>query len=199
MDTQHSTIMNRPLAVGLTALYILSLAGLLYGNILAGDSAAWQLIVSGILLSIPLILFYYLIYVLVTAFQQKRRFGQVDRRLARWIYWSPRIAGIVIILFISLFALDVFSEGYSLAEMLLAFLMHMLPSIALAILLALAWRWEWIGFLTFLVAGLFFMRTIFFDPLQSLGMFLLFSGPLLLIALLFGANWRWRKELRPLA
>jgi hypothetical protein len=167
---------------------------LLYGNYMAGDSALWQMVVSGILMSIPLILLYGLIYVLVVAARQRRSQGMVDRRLARLIYWSPRVAGILIILFVSLFALDVFEEGRSLGEMLLAFLMHMLPSITMAIVLALAWRWEWVGFVSFLLAGLFFLRFMLFDPAQGLGVLLLISGPMFLISLLFWANWKWRKE-----
>ncbi len=197
MATKQSSTFNRVLIAVLVLLYVSSLASLLYGNYMAGDSALWQMIVSGILLSIPLILLYGLIYVLVVAARQKNSQGTIDRRLAKLIYWSPRIAGILIILFVSLFALDVFEEGYTLGEMLLGFLMHMLPSIAMAIVLALAWRWEWVGFVTFLLAGLFFLRAMLFNPLQGVGMFLLFSGPMFLIALLFGANWRWRKELRP--
>ena len=196
MEENRSSTFNRILIGVLAILYVLSLAMLLYGNIKAGDSAAWQLIVSGFLLSIPLILLYFSIYVLVVAARQKRSLGQIDRRLVRLIFWTPRIAGILIILFISLFALDVFEAGYSLGEMLLAFLMHLLPSIVLAIILILAWRWEWIGFLAFLVAGLFFMRTFLFNPLQGVGNLLLFAGPLFMIALLFGANWRWKAEIR---
>ena len=91
-----------------------------------------------------------------------------------------------------MFALDVFSPEYTLAEMLLGFLMHMLPSIFMMIVLALAWRWEWVGFFAFLLAALFFMRFLLSgNPGDGIGMFLLFSGPMLLIALLFGANWRW--------
>ena len=196
METERSSTFNRVLVTVLVLLYVLSLGSLLYGNYMAGDSALWQMIVSGILLSIPLILFYGLIYVLVMAARQRRSQGTVDRRLAKLIYWSPRIAGILIILFVSMFAFDVFVEGLTLGEMLLGFLMHMLPSIAMAIVLALAWRWEWVGFVTFLLAGLFFLRAMLFNPMQGLGMFLLFSGPMFLIALLFGANWRWRNELR---
>ena len=196
METERSSMFNRVLITTLVLLYVLSLGSLLYGNYMAGDSALWQMIVSGILLSIPLILFYGLIYVLVMAARQRRSQGTVDQRLAKLIYWSPRVAGILIILFVSLFALDVFEAGHPLGEMLLGFLMHMLPSIAMAIVLALAWRWEWVGFVTFLLAGLFFLRAMLFNPMQGLGMFLLFSGPMFLIALLFGANWRWRNELR---
>lgn len=196
METKQSPMFPGWLVVVLASLHVLSLGGLLYGNYMAGDSAAWQMIINGILLSIPLALLYFSIGVLVVAALQKSRQGQIDPRLAKLIYWSPRIAGIVIILFISLFALDVFAEGYTLAEMLVGFLMHMLPSIALAIVLALAWRWEWVGFVAFLGAAIYFMRFIFRDPVQEIGVFLLFGGPLLVIALLFGANWLWRKEMQ---
>jgi hypothetical protein len=66
------------------------------------------------------------------------------------LFWKPRIAGILFVLFISIFALDVFDAGYGFWETLLALFMHLLPSIALAIAVALAWRrWEWIGAVLF--------------------------------------------------
>ena len=197
MATQQSTIFTRILIFVLGVLFIVSLSWLLYGNYQAGDSASWQLLISGILLSIPLALLYSSIGVLLMAARQKSTQGQVDRRLAKLLFWSPRLAGVAIIFFISLFALDVFAPGYSLGEMLLGFLMHMLPSIALAVVLAFAWRWEWVGFAAFLAAALFFMRFLLRNPVQEFGNFLLFSAPLLVIALLFGANWLWRKELHP--
>ena len=183
------------LVVVLALLFVLSLASLLYGNYRAGDSALWQMILNGLILSIPLALLYGLTGVLIVAARQKKQ-GAIDRRLARLIYWSPRAAGIAIIFFVSLFALDVFSPEYTLGEMLLGFLMHMLPSIGMAVLLVIAWRWEWVGFAAFLLGALFFMRTLLGGLDQALGMFLLFSGPMLLISLLFGANWRWRNEIR---
>lgn len=205
METKQSSTFSWILSTVLALLYILSLGVLLYGNIQAGDSQPLQLLFSGIILSIPLILMYGLSGVLISAARQARK-GQIAQRLARWIYWSPRIAGIFIIFFISLFAMDVFEGDAALGEKLLAFLMHMIPSLVLILLLILAWRWEWIGLVTFLLAALFFMRTFFMSIGQpgslssAFGMLLLFSGPLLLIALLFGANWRWHSQLhRPAA
>ena len=55
----------------------------------------------------------------------------------------------------------------------------------------LAWRRPVIGFIAFLLAGLFFLRFLIFG--FNLGNFLLFSGPLLLISALFYADWRWNK------
>lgn len=195
METKQSSMFAGLLVGGLVLLFVISLASLLYGSYQAGDSALWQMVINGLILSIPLALLYGLTGVLIVAARQKRQ-GTIDRRLARLIYWSPRAAGIGIIFFVSLFALDVFSPEYTLGQMLLGFLMHMLPSIGMILLLVIAWRWEWVGFAAFLLAALFFMRALLADLGQALGMFLLFSGPMLLIALLFGANWRWRNEIR---
>ncbi len=196
METKQSSTFNWVLAGVLGLLFVLSLGWYLVQNYRAGDSAPWQLITSGLILAIPLALFYFCIGVLVVAARQKAQ-GQIAPRLAKVIYWSPRLAGVLIISFVSLFALDMFEGDSTLGEKLLGFLMHMLPSIAMIIVLVLAWRWEWVGFVTFLAASLFFLRFVIADPLQGLGHFLLFSGPLLLIALLFGANWRWRDLLHP--
>ena len=196
MQTKPTSLFSWPLVGVLVLLFMLSLGGLLYGNYTAGDSALWQMIVNGLILSLPLALLFGLTGVLIVAARQKKQ-GAIDQRLARLIYWSPRAAGIAIIFFVSLFALDSFSPEYTLGEMLLGFLMHMLPSIGMIILLVIAWRWEWVGFAAFLLAALFFMRTLLGGLDQALGMFLLFSGPMLLISLLFGANWRWRNEIRP--
>lgn len=186
------------LSITLVLLFILSWGSFLYVNHLGGDSAAWQMIVNGILLSIPLVLLYFSSGVLIIAIRQKREEGQITLRLAKLLYWSPRIAGIVIIFFVSLFALDVFAEGYSISEMLVGFFIHMLPSFALMIVLALAWRREWIGFVAFTGAAVFFLLLVLQnDPLEGLGTTLLFSAPLFVIALLFGVNWRWSEDIRP--
>jgi len=202
MQTKSPSTFYIVLTIALVVLYVLSLGMFLYANAAAGDGALWQLLTSGLILSIPLILLYGLLGILIIAARQRSQ-GGIAPRLARIIYWSPRIAAILIIFFISLFALDVFEGDYSLGEMLLAFLMHMIPSLVLIVLLIIAWRWEWFGALAFLAGGLFFLRTLFLgfgEPgalSGAIGMFLLFAGPLFLIALLFGANWRWHAELHP--
>jgi hypothetical protein len=102
--------------------------------------------------------------------------------------------GIFIAIFISLFALDVFAEGYSFWETIIALLMHLIPTVIILIILAIAWRWEWIGGILFILLGVLYI-TLFWDPSQ-LPAYLMISGPLFLIGLLFLLNGFLRREQR---
>lgn len=99
------------------------------------------------------------------------------------LYWLPRILGILLALFISVFALDVFGEGYDFWQTALALTMHLLPTLALVIVLVCAWRWERLG-------GLLFIALAIVSPL-AMGLrfswepYLLLSGIPLLIGVLF--------------
>ena len=195
MKPIHPSTMKIVIVI-LAVLFVLSVGWLTYGNIRAG-SEAWQLVLSTILISIPIGLFYSSIGLLVAAGLQRRARGQIDESLAKIIYRAPRIAGIAIIIFVGLFSLDVFTEGYSLWEMLGGFIMHSLPAIAMAVTLALAWRRPLIGFLAFAAAATFFLRFVLGNPMGGIGILLLFSGPMAAIAMLFWADWRWIDHRRP--
>ncbi|AEJ20918.1 hypothetical protein Spica_2823 [Gracilinema caldarium DSM 7334] len=84
---------------------------------------------NSVILTIPLILFYGSIYVLVRAWREYHYQGQVDEWLAHIIHRAPRIAAILIILFVSLFSLDVFEMDASPLKILGAFLIHNIPSL----------------------------------------------------------------------
>ena len=60
----------------------------------------------------------------------------------RTLFWTPRALSILFIAFLSMFALDVFGEGLSFWQTLLALTMHLIPSFILIAALVLAWRWE---------------------------------------------------------
>ena len=72
----------------------------------------------------------------------------------------PRILSILAIGFISLFALDSFDHG-TLGEQILAFLIHMIPSFVLTIILAIAWKWELIGGILYILLGIVLSPFIF--------------------------------------
>lgn len=206
MDAPKTPAVPRGVVILLVVLFVVSVAWLNYGNYrgateegVRGAELYGMLLVNTLLLAIPTGLLYFSIGVLVAAYRQKRGQGSLSPRLAKFIYFTPRIAGVVIIAFLTLFSFDVFEEGGNIWQMLGGFVMHSLPSIVLTIVLVLAWRREWIGALVFAAAALFFLRFLIPNPLEQFGIILLFSAPLAVIALLFWMNWKWRAELHPLA
>lgn len=181
---------NRILLGLLVILYLVSLGMFTYINWRADQQTiGWSALVNALILSMPLILFYGSIYVLVIAWREHHATGLFSPRVAKTIHWVPRIAAAVIIFFITLFSLDVFDMGGTILEQIGAFLIHSIPSIVMVTLLVFAWRRPMVGFVAFLIAGIFFLRT--FITGVNLGNFLLFSGPLLLIAAMFYFDWRW--------
>ncbi len=96
-------------------------------------------------------------------------------------FWLPRILAILFIIFISLFALDVFTEGYSFWQTIGAFLIHLMPSFILIILTLISWRRPITGGLLFLILAIVCLSMII---RKSLG-YLILSGPSFLIAILF--------------
>ena len=112
----------------------------------------------------------------------------------RVIFWTPRILGILFAVFLSLFATDVFSEGYGFSEAILALLIHLVPTYLVVIALVISWRWEWIGALIYIALGLFYIIWSWGDFLFVT--YLVISGPPFLVAALFLVNWHYREELR---
>lgn len=174
MDTQKPRF-NRVLLIVLVVLYVLSLAAFNYANWAADPEAMqwWMPLINSVLLSIPLLLLYGSIYVLVVAWRERKARGKVSPRLARIIHWAPRVAAILLIFFISLFSLDVFSMDASPLELLGGFLVHSIPSIAMLALLAFAWKRPAVGFVAFLAAGVLF-AFLFVRDAQSLPNLLIF-------------------------
>ena len=117
---------------------------------------------------------------------------EVSKRI---LYWTPRILGIAFALFLSLFALDVFGEGLGFWRTLLALFMHLIPVFVVLAVIALAWRWEWVGFVFLTALGFVYIR---FASMRHFGWqpYALISGPLFLVALLFLINWLKRRELK---
>jgi hypothetical protein len=108
------------------------------------------------------------------------------------LYWLPRALSVLFALFISLFALDVFGEGYGFWETILALLIHLVPTYLVLIALALAWRWEWVGGLAFVGLAIWYVIMAWgdFDPIT----YLIIPGPLFSIGILFLFNWFDREK-----
>lgn len=185
---------SRILSIVLVILYVLSLAALNYANWAADPDfmQPWMLVVNILILSIPLVLLYGAIYVLLVGWRERSTLGKVSPRLARIIHWAPRVAALLIIFFVGLFSLDVFGTGAPPLEVLAAFLMHNLPSLVMLVLLVFAWKRPVVGFVAFLIAAAAF-AALFVRDLYALPNLLLFVLPILLVASLFYADWQWLK------
>ena len=112
----------------------------------------------------------------------------------RVLFWTPRVLCILFALFLSLFALDVFSEGYGFWEIILALLVHLVPVYIVVIALVIAWRWEWVGAILFTALALFYL--VWTWGRFHWSVYLGISGPLVLLGVLFLFNWIYRAQLR---
>jgi len=63
----------------------------------------------------------------------------------RVLFWTPRILCILFAVFLSVFSLDVFSEGYGFWQTIGALLLHLVPTFIVVFALLIGWRWEWVG------------------------------------------------------
>ena len=104
------------------------------------------------------------------------------------LFWTPRGLVILLAIFISLFALDVFGEGYDFWHTVQALFMHLLPTFAVLLALAVAWRWESIGAILFIGLGIYYI--ISFGGRFDWPVYLVIAGPLFLAGLLFLVNWK---------
>jgi hypothetical protein len=118
----------------------------------------------------------------------------MNRPMERLLFWTPRILCILFALFISLFALDVFNEGYGFRKMLLALLMHLIPTGVILIVLAISWRWEWVGGILFPACGLFYI--VRFWGRFHWSAYLIISGPMFLVGVLFLINWYYKSRVQ---
>lgn len=115
----------------------------------------------------------------------------MTRLSAKLLLWSPRILGILVCLFLSLFALDAFSEGKGFVEALPGFAIYLTPALLLLAIVAASWRSEWIGATTFIsLASAYAVMAR-----HHIGWILVVSGPLMIVGVLFFWSWRHHERL----
>jgi hypothetical protein len=103
---------------------------------------------------------------------------------AKFLFWIPRIFTILAILFMFIFSLDAFSGDETFGKKMLGFLMHNIPVLLLIGVLIIAWKWEVIGGIIFIiasVAGCVFFRAFAGNPAALAVMLPFFSVGILFI------------------
>lgn len=124
------------------------------------------------------------------------------KKSIQFIHWTPRILGILMILFLSMFALDSFAPNLSLWQQIGGFLIHLIPSYILVAALAIAWKWEKLGGWLFTVIGVVFSIAVFllnlnrnhFSAGQSMLTTLIVAVPFIVVGVLFLVSYRLRKQ-----
>ena len=99
------------------------------------------------------------------------------------LIWIPRVLAIAFILFISLFALDSFSNEVPLFQSLLGFLMHLIPSLILLAILIISWKKPVIGGCVFIISGI--ALSIFWGTYKEISRFLILTFPLIVTGIMF--------------
>jgi hypothetical protein len=117
----------------------------------------------------------------------------------RLVYWTPRILCIAyagFTGFVSIFAMDVFSGPVDVLHKALDLMMHLIPTGIFLVILAIAWRREWIGAILFPLPAV--IHLVLRSGQFHWSAYVVSNVPLLVIGALFLVNWRKHDELRTL-
>ncbi len=118
--------------------------------------------------------------------------SQMNTPSRRALFWAPRAIGIGFAVFLSLFALDVFGKGYGFWKIVPALAIHLVPVYIVVAVLAIAWRWEWIGAVAFAGLAAWYATDVWHRHPDWV---ITIAGPLVILAVLFLFNWLKHAEL----
>ncbi len=120
----------------------------------------------------------------------------MEKKINKFIYWTPRILGIIFILFLAMFSLDVFDSASSFGEILIGLFMHNIPAMILLVVLIISWKHELVGAIAFILAGLLYIVVLMRNPFEwyMLSWAIQIAGIAFFIGILFLINWFKKKK-----
>jgi hypothetical protein len=125
----------------------------------------------------------------------------MEKKLNKFIYWPPRVLSIMFLLFLTLFSLDIFDMDLGFWGTILGLFMHNIPTLVLLIVLIISWKYEIVGGIAFISAGMLYITNILITILRNsthewemLSWAMIIAGPALLIGILFLINWFKKKK-----
>lgn len=118
----------------------------------------------------------------------------------KFVYWAPRILSIILVLFLTIFSWDVFDENLGFWQTVLGLLIHNIPALLLAVIIWISWKYEIVGGVAFIIAGIahmvFSILRVDFEPWYISSAFsLILDGPAFLIGILFLIGWTKKKKI----
>ena len=115
----------------------------------------------------------------------------MKNNISKGLYWTPRILSIIFICFLFLMSLDVFDLGLNFWQTVAAFFMHSLPALFLLIVLVISWKYEIVGGVVFILAGLVYIALITRNKFEwyYLSWAIQISGVAFVIGALFLMGW----------
>ena len=117
-------------------------------------------------------------------------------KISKFIYWSPRILGLLFVLFLMMFSLDVFGEGLSVSQVIIGLFIHNIPALFLLIILIISWKYDIVGGVVFILAGLLYILMLALNPRFEWYMIswsIIIAGPAFLVGFLFILNWQKKR------
>jgi hypothetical protein len=105
----------------------------------------------------------------------------------RLLYWAPRLLVFLFALFAGTFTIDSTGPHRGSWESLFAFGVHLIPSIVVLLVLAVAWQWELLG--GALCVGMGVLYIVISNPDIPFGIYVLLSGAPIVVGALFWLHW----------
>lgn len=108
------------------------------------------------------------------------------------VLWAARLLTIAFAIFISLFAMDVFNEGYGFWKTLLGLFMHLLPTLVILIILLIAWHKAIVGGVFYILLAITYI--VFASDKFDWTAYALIPAPMIIIGILFFIGWYQKKH-----
>lgn len=122
------------------------------------------------------------------------------QKVSKLIYWTPRILSIIFILFLALMSLDIFDGNYGFWGTILGLFMHNIPVLILIGVLIVAWKYEIVGGIAFILGGLLYIAMLIYSAIVNqfewymIAWALQISGIAFAVGILFLLNWYKKKK-----
>ena len=119
------------------------------------------------------------------------------KKVSKWLYWTPRILSILFLLFLAMFSLDVFDSASGFGDILIGLFMHNIPVLILLVVLLISWRYEWVGGIAFILAGIAYITLLLMKSQLEwymLSWAVTISGPAFVIGILWFLNWKKKRR-----